>query len=439
MKPEQLALLSGSLLVLVAAGCGDEPQSSQNPGGGSNASAGATSLGGASGSATSAAGASGSATAAGTATIGGQQTQAGTGSGVGGASSGSNNGGSAPVAGSAGSSAGTAGGTSCPISSAVAAWPGKNDVKTLDQAAQFKSDLSGLVFEPGQQGAPGVLWAVNNLSSSLFRLVPSGAGFVPDTANGWGSGKGLRYPGGSGAPDSEGVTFGASVADGMYVCSEHDGDNASTSRLSVLRYDVSGAGTTLTATREWNVTALLPKAEANAGLEGITWVPDSFLTGKGFVDEAKQHAYAPAEYPDHGAGLFFVGVEETGKVYGLALNHADGSSKLVATITTPNDGVMGLEFDRDAGNFWFNCDDGCDNQSGILDVDTRAGSATLGHFVVRRQFQRPSSLADSNNEGIAIAPDSECSGGFKRFFWTDDADEDSFSLRTDLIPCTPCL
>lgn len=374
---------------------------------------------------------------AGSVAAGGQQTQARSDAGVSGASSGSGGGGS--VAGSAGSGAGTAGGTSCPISSAVAAWPGKNEVKTVDQAAQFKSDLSGLVFEPGQQGTSGVLWAVNNLSSTLFRLVPSGAGFVPDTANGWAAGKGLRYPGGSGAPDSEGVTFGASVADGIYVCSEHDGDSASTSRLSVLRYDVSGAGTTLTATREWNVTALLPKAEANAGLEGITWVPDAFLIGKGFVDDAKQHAYVPSEYPDHGSGLFFVGVEETGKLYGLALNHADGTSKLVATVTTSNEGVMGLEFDRDAGNLWFNCDDGCDNQAGILDVDTRAGSATRGHFVVRRQFQRPTSLPNSNNEGIAIAPDSACSGGFKPFFWTDDADENGFSLRTDLIPCTPCL
>jgi hypothetical protein len=430
MNARHAALVSGSLLVLAASACGDEPKSSQNPG----SSAGATNLGG-DGTMVAGTGAGDSGTHAGAASIGGQPTQAGASSGAGSAGS---SGGNTPVAGSAGSVAGTAGGTSCPIASAVAAWPGKNDVKTLDQSGQFNSDLSGLTFEPGQQGAPGVLWAVNNLSSTLFRLVPSGAGFVPDTANGWASGKGLRYPGGSGAPDSEGVTFGASVADGMYVCSEHDGASASTSRLSVLRYDVSGAGTTLTATREWNVTALLPQAAANAGLEGITWVPDTFLTGKGFVDEAKQHAYAPAEYPDHGSGLFFVGVEGTGKIYGLALNHADGSSKLVATITTPNEGVMGLEFDREAGNFWFNCDEGCDNQSGILDVDTRVGSATLGRFVVRRQFQRPSSLPDSNNEGIAIAPDSECSGGFKRFFWTDDADADGFSLRTDLIPCAAC-
>jgi hypothetical protein len=282
------------------------------------------------------------------------------------------------------------------------------------------------------------LWAVNNLSSTLFRLVQTANGFVPDAANGWSTGKPLHYPGGSGAPDAEGVTFGADVADGMYVCAEHDGADPATSRLSVLRYDVAGADGALTASHEWNVTALLPKVGANTGLEAITWVPDTFLTAKGFFDEAKAHAYEPAQYANHGPGLFFVGVEETGKLYVLVLNHANGTAALVATIATPNRGVMGLEFDRDAGNLWFNCDEGCGNRSGVLDIDTKAGSATLGRFVVRRQFLRPTSLPDSNNEGIAIAPAAECGAGFKRFFWTDDADRDGFSLRTDLIPCAAC-
>lgn len=364
------------------------------------------------------------------------------GSPAGGASAGTSAGGVAGTANAAGAvgvagTAGTAGAagtaSSCPLgSAAVSPWPGKNQVKTLDTEGQFQSDLSGLTFEPA---GTGVLWASNNLTGTLFRLIPSGQSFVPDTANGWASGKTLHYPDGKGQPDSEGVTFGASVADGVYIGSEHDGSNASTSRLSVLRYDVSGAGTSLTATREWNLTALLPKLGANTGIEGITWVPDSLLTLQGFWDEAKLHAYAPEEYADHGTGLFFVGIEESGKVYALALNHSAGTAALLATISTPNEGVMGLELDRDTGDLWFNCDEGCDNQSGILRIDTRVDSASRGKFVLHRLFQRPSSLPNSNNEGIAIAPNAECNGGFKRFFWTDDADEDGFSLRSDLIPC----
>jgi len=311
-------------------------------------------------------------------------------------------------------------------------------VKTLDTKAQFKSDLSGLTYEPGATPGDGVLWAVDNLAGTLFRLVQSGGGFAPDTANGWSAGKQLRFPNGKGGPDAEGVTFGASVADGIYVCSEHDTEDAGTSRLSVLRYDVSVATVELTASHEWNLTALLPKVGANTGLEAITWVPDALLTARAFFDDTQGHRYLPTDYADHGSGLFFVGVEETGKIHGFALDHRTGSAALVATIATPNPGVMGLELDRDTGNLWFSCDDTCGNKSGVLAIDSVPGSATFGHFALLRQFQRPSSLPDSNNEGIAIAPATECAGGFKRFFWTDDADRDGFSLRVDSIPCEAC-
>jgi hypothetical protein len=421
------ALVRASFLLGVLVGCGSETASPHS----AAPTAGSASVGGA-------------ADTAGSSNLGGSSASGGSahaGSAMGGASAGAATAAGTANAAGAGGSVGLAGAagadSSCPLGSvAISPWPGKNQVKTLDTEAQFESDLSGLTFEPA--GA-GVLWASNNLSGTLFRLVPSGAGFVPDTANGWAAGKQLHYPDGNGQPDAEGVTFGASVADGVYIGSEHDSADSSTSRPSVLRYDVSMAGTSLTATREWNLTALLPKLGANTGIEGITWVPDSLLTSQGFLDEAKAHAYVPAEYPSHGSGLFFVGIEESGKLYGFALNHSDGTAVLLATISTPNEGAMGLELDRDTGDLWFNCDDGCDNQSGILRIDTRPDSASRGKFVVHRLFQRPSSLPNSNNEGIAIAPNSECSGGFKRFFWTDDADADGFSLRTDLIPCGACF
>lgn len=427
-----LAVVRVSLVFGVLIGCGSEsgsphtatPTAGSAPVGGAATTAGGGNVGGGGGASAGAAQA-GNSSAAGSASGGA------IGAGAAGANSTAGAVGTGGVAGAAGTA------SSCPLgSAAVSPWPGKNQAKTLDLEDQFESDLSGLTFEPA---GGGVLWASNNLTGKLFRLVPSGTGFVPDTANGWAAGKALRYPDGQGQPDAEGVTFGSSVADGVYIGSEHDGEDASTSRPSVLRYDVSGAGTSLTATREWNLTTLLPQLGANTGIEGLTWVPDSFLTSHGFLDEAKGHAYVPAEYPNHGSGLFFVGIEESGKLYGFALDHSDGSAVLLATISTPNDGVMGLEFDRDTGNLWFNCDDGCDNESGILRIDTHPDAASRGKFVVHRLFQRPSTLPDANNEGIAIAPNAECSGGFKRFFWTDDSDEDGFSLRSDLIPCDACF
>ena len=47
--------------------------------------------------------------------------------------------------------------------------------------------------------------------------------------------------------------------------------------------------------------------------------------GAAFYDEATHATYNPASYPNHGTGLFFVGLEGNGSVYGYALNHADNT------------------------------------------------------------------------------------------------------------------
>lgn len=321
--------------------------------------------------------------------------------------------------------------------STAALWPGTNDVKIVDVASQWTSNLSGLTYEPATSSSSAALWAVVNGPGTLYRLVWNGTNYLPDTANDFGAGKALHYPNGLGNPDSEGVTFGASFADGIYVATERNNDASTTSRSAILRFDPSAAGASLTATHDFNLTALLPVVGANLGIEAVTWVSDAYLTSKGFFDAAAGHTYVPSEYPDHGTGLFLVGLEGGGKIYAFALNHATGTASLLATIVSGQTGVMGLEFDRDLNYLWFSCDDTCGNKSGIFDIDTTIGSATKGQFILKRLYDRPSTLPDSNNEGIAIG--SECVSGFKPFFWSDDNDKDGFSLRKDAIPCTSLL
>jgi hypothetical protein len=431
-RPQWALLVIGALHT--AFGCGSTAQTASpggaNGGGGNNTTGGGGASTAAGTTATTASGAqtAGSLGSAGSTTSGGQAALAG-----------ATSGGATELGGAAGALPSTMGdASSCSArGSAVEPWPGQDQVKTLDPEALATSDLSGLTYEPS--GGAGVLWAVNNGTSKLFRLLPTPSGFAPDAESGWASGKTLHYPDGAGQPDAEGVTFGKDVADGVYVCAEHDGANAAVSRPSVLRYTVSDSATSLTATHEWNLTLVLPKLSANTGIEGITWVPDTYLTGHGFWDEGQAHLYAPAEHANHGTGLFFVGVEESGKIYAVALDHDSNAATLVATIATPNAGVMGLEFDRDDGSLWFNCDDGCGNKSGMLGIDTGVGSPTQGRFIVLRQFQRPASLPNTNNEGIALAPKSQCSGGFRPFYWTDDADDGGHSIRGDSIPCAACF
>jgi hypothetical protein len=312
----------------------------------------------------------------------------------------------------------------------VEPWPGQNNVVTGDNLNQFGDNLSGLIYEPASGGNPPVLWAALNGPGTVYRLIESGGIWGFDAANGWGAGKALRYPDGTGNPDTESVTRGEFSAPFVYVSTERNNDANTISRLSVLRFDSSAAGTTLTATHEWNLTSSIPPVGANLGLEGITWVSDTFLTSRQFVDEARGVAYDPAFYGSHGGGVFVVAVEATGALLGYVLDHGTGAFTKVATISSGLPGVMGLEFDRDTGALWAACDNTCAGTQNVLGI-------VNGKFAVRRSFARPSTLPDSNNEGVAMAPDSECVAGFKRFFWSDDSHFGGHAIRIDSIPCGP--
>ena len=384
-------------------------------GSGSNGVSGVSGVSGASGTGTGA--------SAGAASIAGGASRGG--------SSGSS--GSAGAAGSAGSNVSSAG------SGGFYPWPGGNLVVSVDPVDTYQSDLSGLHYEPAQGAAPAVLWAVQNQPSKLYRLLWNGSTWVSDASNGWSSGKTLHFPDGQGAPDSEGVTQGALGSSALYVSTERDNQVSATSRLSVLMLDGASAGATLTATREWNLTNDLPKVGSNLGLEAIAWVPDAYLVSKGFIDESKQSAYDPANYADHGNGIFFVGVEQDGLIHGFALDHTSGGFTRVATFASGHSGVMDLAFDRDAGYLWAVCDDTCQGRTNVLDIDTRVGSTTRGKFYIRRGFERPSTMPNINNEGFAITPESSCVGGFKPVFYSDDSNTNLHAIRRDSIPCGPFL
>ncbi|WP_328648903.1 lamin tail domain-containing protein [Amycolatopsis sp. NBC_00348] len=306
---------------------------------------------------------------------------------------------------------------SCGSGTAPVAWPGGSSITTADASNVFGEDLSGL-FQDG-----GVLWAAQN-SGKLWRLLPNGSGgWKPDTANGWSSGKTLRFPGGSGNPDSEGVTVTGGAA---FVASERNGSGSS--RTSVLRYDMSGTGSTLTATKEWNLTADLPPVGANLGFEGVTWVPDASLTGAGFADASTGAAYDPGHYGAHSGGVFFVGVEGTGMVHGYVLQDS-GAFTRVASFASGMSGVMEVQWEPQAARLWVVCDDTCHGQHRTFRVNSS------GAFATTAVYNRPTGMPDYNNEGFALAGASECTGGTKPVYWSDDSDDGGHALRKGTVSC----
>ncbi|MCK2244431.1 MULTISPECIES: hypothetical protein [unclassified Crossiella] len=300
-------------------------------------------------------------------------------------------------------------------------WPGGPEVSTADGANVFGGNLSGLAFQ-----SPGVVWAVKNGPGTLYRLVPDGAGWRPDPSGGWASGKALRYRDGKGDPDAEGVTV---TPDGVFAATERNGDNGKVSLAKILRFDPASTSSSLNATAEWDLTADLPKVAANSGPEAITWVPDSVLTARGFLDERTKAPYRPDSYPGHGSGLYFVGLENNGVIYAYALNQSGSGYTRVAAIPSGLPAIMGLEFEADTGRVWATCDNTCSGRSATLEVRG-------GKFTATATYDRPTQLANLNNEGFAIAPPSTCAGGRKAVLWADDGNTGGHALRRGTLPCT---
>ncbi|SEA49276.1 Esterase-like activity of phytase [Leifsonia sp. 21MFCrub1.1] len=303
-------------------------------------------------------------------------------------------------------------------------WPGSSTVAVADALCAWETttgpegrDVSGLVFDPTNAN---VLYSVKN-KSWVFRMVKQNGLWVADTANGWGAGKQIFFPGSTDTatnqPDSEGLTVGPDGA--LYVTTERNNAANTIPLNSILRIDPTSSATQLVATDQWNLTSEFPelhagnKTEANLGFEGVTFVPDSYLTSTGFVDQSTGTTYRPADYPLHGTGLYFAALENDGKLYAYALN-SDRTFHRVAVVDTKMGHVMDVQFDTATQRIWALCDNTCGVTSTVLKVDG------TGAIVPQVAYSRPAGLPNDNLEGFALAPASTCAGGTREALWADD-------------------
>lgn len=349
-------------------------------------------------------------------------------------------------------------------------WPDTHNGQAVntDDSVDLGQNVSGLYYVGGNPTttADDYIWAIQNGSSglagankgdpgSLYKLV-QGSNGTWGPAPGWQAGVPVRYlddP--TGEPDSEGVT---AVNGKVYVASERDNTNDTVSKISVLEVDpnhiVPQNGDTdgdLNATHEWDLgpdlgpnpginpeTGLDPNnpGDANLGIEAVAFVPDAYLTGAGFEDEHTGAAYDPAAYPKHiDGGVFFVGLEKTGKLYGYVFN-SDNTFTRVATIDTGFQTIQDLLWDPSQDALWATCDNGCQGRSSILRIDTSA-DAHKGTFQIDTIYSRPTGATQNlNNEGFTVQPISECVNGSRAAFWSDDSDDGGHWLRTASVDCT---
>lgn len=297
--------------------------------------------------------------------------------------------------------------------------PGTGQVIDAEVGEEWGEDLSGLDLQTLEDGEQ-ILWATNNDRGQISRLVRDGDTWVQ--SEGWPTGGVLtRFPDGTGSPDGEGISVGE---DGkVYQSVERDNDQGGTSRNAVLRYDVSGpVGQELVAETEWDLTALLPKTGANAGLEAIEVVPAGAVARFGGEVPTGAEAYA------------FVALEATGDVYAVALMPG-GDAVLIATLETPLDGVMALDYSVSRNQLWAFCDEACEGES--VQFDLSAETVEAGP-----RLARITGMDNYANEGVAVSEWVSCQasdeqGGLPIWF-ADDADTDGTSLRGTKLPGVDC-
>ncbi|WP_240541104.1 bifunctional metallophosphatase/5'-nucleotidase [Bifidobacterium colobi] len=376
----------------------------------------------------------------------------------------------------------------------VDAWPGLADVTALDGVDEFGAgqatgdhtdgNLSGLVYEPGANGAEGTLWAADNdLNPTLGVTGPKGAGSInkfvykdgkwqQDPADGWTftkdgktkGGKQLHFKNGQGGVDSEGITLlpnANGVLDsskGVFIGAERNNEDKKVPVPSILEYDVTKAATDtngdgaedLTATHEWDLKSALTQFgvqldngdDANLGVEGVAFIPDAVLLANKFqsnLDPNNVHAYNPQGTANDFGGIFFAALEKTGGIYAFALATVGGQDVAypVAQIPLPKAATdAGYSGPRDL--FW----DAEHEQliaEGDNDANTGAKIGTYefqqdGTLALTKLTATPSEIATQNSEGYAVTPDAEATKvvngkTYKPVFWSDDGVTNGHSLR----------
>lgn len=264
-------------------------------------------------------------------------------------------------------------------------------------------DMSGVDI-----AADGTAYVVNNGAGTLHVLTfDRSAGTYSEDRTFT-----LRYPDGTGIPDSEGVTVDDEGA--VYVATERNDEADDVSRPSVLRFELtSGAGSgELAATYEYDLSGITGPLSANGGLEAVEYLPEAW------------------------GGAFAVGVEGTGAVHFVSFG-ADGSITEHQTFDSPFQGVMALDHDATTGVLRVLCDEVCEGHSLEMTFD---GTEFVTDGTL---YARPEVMPNHANEGFATHSETvECMTGTTsrvRMLWTDDAGADGVGLRTAVTSGEDCV
>lgn len=274
----------------------------------------------------------------------------------------------------------------------VLPWDGSNEVSVFDTQKTFLEDSSGLDFHNGQ------LYAVDNGTATFWILDVALDGTLK-FAEGFENGKRVAYQKDAGNPSAPGPDAEGIAVDGdgfVYLATERDNSAKGVNDDKILKVDPNTAGDYITASQEWDITALLPPVSANMGIEAVEWVSNSAVDGL-LYDQNTKAPYDHNNYSDAVAGgVFFTALEDNGHVYAFALNN-DSTATLIADIDSKIGGAMALDYDTYENVLWVASDNGYNNRLAKLTLNGTEAVQTV-------HMAAPTGLDTTlNYEGFAIA------------------------------------
>ena len=261
------------------------------------------------------------------------------------------------------------------------AWPAESwssaEILThLD--TDFQNNVSGASWNPTtrtfwvcRNGGPSAFWALTEDGSNSLIIATNAAGVQG------------KYDPGSG--DFEGICQSDYSEEVVYLLAE--------SSEEIREYDISNYGSPI-LNRRWDISAYIPTSGAY-GPEGITFVPDEWLSNEHFVDRHGQ----PYTSTNGMHGLMFVAHQNGGRIYVFDLNRSNGICQFVGAYKTSRSESSGLEFDRSSGLLyvWHNIGP---NYLEVTELSSYQDGSEQ-RLTPLAEFYGPKS---GNLEGIALTP-----------------------------------
>ncbi|MCG8420746.1 MAG: hypothetical protein MJE77_22730 [Proteobacteria bacterium] len=249
-----------------------------------------------------------------------------------------------------------------------------------------EDNWSGAHWNPQTQ----TLWLCRN-RHGIRSYVYNGTGFVLDALY-------------SIDADLEGITQADYARPEVYTVAEKE--------QQIRQYDVSGATPVLL--QSWDISSLVADGQ---GMEGIVFIPDSFLATQGFRDA--QGALYPRSVYGTG-GVFLVSHQSGGDIFALDLE-GNGNYSTIGRYRVPLASTRGLEFDREGGVLYMV--DGTHTARSLVAV-TGSGAGSPQGFGILDLYGGP---GPDGAEGIAVAPAQD------GIDWAVITDDDNTAGNTALL------